>query len=131
MAEEAQVVVDNGDGTITDTKTGLVWQKADAGPMTWREAVAACENLSLAGYTDWRLPELEECQALFKRLSDDDHVYDRRFAPFEWSGDRYWTSKVVEPYTAAFLFNFHGGTHPWEPKNSRFHVRAVRKPTDG
>ena len=33
------VATDNGDGTITDNVTGLMWQKTDAGEMTWENAV--------------------------------------------------------------------------------------------
>lgn len=49
-------LVDNGDGTVTDTKTGLMWQKADAGTMNWETAIAYCKKLMLAGHSDWRLP---------------------------------------------------------------------------
>jgi len=53
--------VDNGDGTVTDTSTGLMWQQATAaGAYRWEEALSYCENLSLAGYNDWRLPDINE-----------------------------------------------------------------------
>ena len=49
--------VDNGDGTVTDTATGLMWTKnANHGPMTYAAAVAYCDNLVTNGYSDWRLP---------------------------------------------------------------------------
>ncbi len=130
MGSENQIFVDNGDGTVTDTKTGLTWQKGDAGPMRWEHAVETCKNLSLAGKSDWRLPTLEELKRLFRSLSDDEHVLDRRFEPFEWSGQWYWTSKVVDPYYAAYLVNFRGGALPWQTKNETFYVRAVRSPSD-
>ncbi|HIJ40661.1 MAG TPA: hypothetical protein HPP90_06225 [Deltaproteobacteria bacterium] len=31
---------DNGDGTVTDTSTGLTWQQETTGPVTWEEALA-------------------------------------------------------------------------------------------
>jgi len=56
---------DNGDGTITDKATGLVWQKADSGKgMSWQEALAYAEGLTLAGHSDWRLPNAKELQSL-------------------------------------------------------------------
>ncbi|TEW56876.1 DUF1566 domain-containing protein [Psychromonas sp. RZ22] len=57
--------VDNGDGTITDTATGLMWQKADnkAG-ITWQDALTYAENLTLGGYDDWRLPNAKELQSI-------------------------------------------------------------------
>lgn len=52
---------DNGDGTVTDNNTGLMWQQADDGILrNWYDAVSYCSNLSLAGHTDWRLPEIQE-----------------------------------------------------------------------
>ena len=57
--------VDNGDGTVTDKATGLVWQKADSGKgMNWLQALAYAESLDLAGQSDWRLPNAKELQSL-------------------------------------------------------------------
>jgi hypothetical protein len=49
-------LTDNGDGTITDNNTGLMWQKTDGGEMTFGNAVTYCQNLTLSGCSDWRLP---------------------------------------------------------------------------
>lgn len=58
-------LVDNGDGTITDRATGLIWQKGDSGrPMNWRDALAYAEGLRLAGRDDWRLPNAKELQSI-------------------------------------------------------------------
>jgi hypothetical protein len=57
--------VDNGDGTITDQATGLMWMKADSGmAMNWQEALNYCESLEYAGYDDWRLPNAKELQSI-------------------------------------------------------------------
>ena len=54
--------IDNGDGTVTDTGTGLMWQKATApGTYTWEAALVYCENLNLANHTDWRFPRQRAC----------------------------------------------------------------------
>ncbi len=59
------VYVDNGDGTISDLATGLMWQMADDGQTRdWEEALAYSEDLELAGYDDWRLPNVKELQSL-------------------------------------------------------------------
>ncbi len=60
---------DNGDGTVTDNCTGLMWQK-DTAPerYTWCNALSYCENLSLGGglvaWDDWRLPNVQELQSI-------------------------------------------------------------------
>lgn len=56
---------DNGDGTVTDRATGLMWQQADSGRgLDWREALAYAEGLTLAGHDDWRLPNAKELQSI-------------------------------------------------------------------
>jgi hypothetical protein len=55
----------NGDGTVSDMATGLTWQQADDGiTRNWAEALAYCENLTLAGSSDWRLPNVKELQSI-------------------------------------------------------------------
>jgi hypothetical protein len=60
--------VDNGDGTITDQATGLMWAQGDSGSgMTWEEALAWVEAQNAAnplGYSDWRLPDVKELQSI-------------------------------------------------------------------
>ncbi len=45
-------LTDNGNGTVTDSGTHLVWQQGESGTMTWETALTYCEGLSLAGNTD-------------------------------------------------------------------------------
>jgi len=58
--------VDNGDGTVTDRATGLMWQKADSGSgMDWEAALAYAEiTTTAAGYNGWRLPNVKELQSI-------------------------------------------------------------------
>ncbi len=55
--------VDNGNGTVTDKATGLMWMKNDsAHPMNWQQALEYAKNSRDAGYSDWRLPNAKELQ---------------------------------------------------------------------
>lgn len=57
--------IDNGDGTITDLATGLMWMKEDSSVgMEWKDALEWSENLEHAGYDDWRLPDAKELQSI-------------------------------------------------------------------
>lgn len=51
---------DNGDGTATDAKTGLMWQTAKSQDMSWPAAGRFCRALSLAGHSDWTLPTKDQ-----------------------------------------------------------------------
>jgi hypothetical protein len=58
---------DNGDGTVTDRLTGLMWtQNADqaGGTLNWEEALARSAACSAGAYNDWRLPNRNELQSL-------------------------------------------------------------------
>jgi len=55
---------DNGDGTVTDLNTGLMWQQDPGEKMTFDQAIAGASALNLGGYTDWRLPTIKELYSL-------------------------------------------------------------------
>lgn len=57
--------IDNGDGTISDLATGLMWSKDDNGKgIEWVNALPYAQEATLAGYTDWRLPNVKELQSI-------------------------------------------------------------------
>jgi len=56
---------DNGDATITDNSTGLMWTKDDSGEgIDWEDALVYSEGSEIAGYADWRLPNVKELQSI-------------------------------------------------------------------
>jgi hypothetical protein len=55
---------DNGNGTITDLNTGLMWQKTPGNKVTYQDAVRRAADFTLAGYNDWRLPTIKELYSL-------------------------------------------------------------------
>lgn len=57
---------DNGDGTITDNVTGLMWQQDPGEKMTYDEAITGAESFTHAGYDDWRLPTIKELYSLIQ-----------------------------------------------------------------
>jgi hypothetical protein len=60
--------VDNGDGTVTDGATGLMWSQSDSGEgMNWEDALAWVQQMNeenYLSYNDWRLPNAKELQSL-------------------------------------------------------------------
>ncbi len=66
--KEGRRFVDNGNGTITDNYSGLMWEKEASGNMNWDEAVEYCKDVANAGgKKGWRLPTLLE----FQNILDD------------------------------------------------------------
>ncbi|MBN2857643.1 MAG: DUF1566 domain-containing protein [Candidatus Delongbacteria bacterium] len=57
--------VSNGDGTVTDSATGLMWMQNDNGTgLLWENALSYAENYTFAGYSDWRLPDAKELESI-------------------------------------------------------------------
>jgi len=57
--------VDNGDGTISDEATELMWMQEDNGEgLNWESALEYAENFDFAGHSDWRLPNVKELQSI-------------------------------------------------------------------
>ncbi len=57
--------IDNGNGTISDPATGLMWMQDDSGMgMNWPDALKFAENKQFAGFNDWRLPDAKELQSI-------------------------------------------------------------------
>ena len=95
--------MDNGDGTITDQSTGLMWMKNDSGSgKNWSDALDYSENLVYASYNDWRLPNAKELQGIldYTRSPDTtsspaiDPVFNSTSISDEGSGTNwpyYWT----------------------------------------
>ena len=56
--------VDNGDFTISDNATGLMWQQNDNESTNWDDAISQCEAAVTAQHSDWRLPNAKELQSI-------------------------------------------------------------------
>ncbi len=74
---------DNGNKTVTDQATELMWMKIDSNKtMTWQQALEYAKNLNYAGYNDWRLPNVKELQSIvdYSGAPDAKDKADRRAA---------------------------------------------------
>ena len=88
---------DNGDGTVTDTDTGLLWQQTTGGSMAWEAALTYCESLTLAGHTDWRLPNRKELRSIVDYTKYSPAI-DTAYFPDTLSSD-YWSSTTYADYS--------------------------------
>jgi len=113
----------NDDGTVTDTDTGLMWQKDTApGTYTWEQALSYSEDLPLANYNDWRLPNRNELQS----LSDYSRINPATNFPNTVMSN-YWSSTTYadNPYIAWVVYFGSGGINNGS-KSGNYYVRAVR-----
>jgi len=141
VEDEVPAFVDNGDGTISDTRSSLMWKKDDSFKefgygINWFEAQDYCEVLNekkFAGYDDWRLPSGEEAKSVFsftQSNTDKDgaetHISDL-FEP--GGGHNTWTYEEKPDYEQyAQKFNFITGNDMWEHKDNEYtHCRVTRE----
>lgn len=132
---------DNGDGTVTDNNTGLIWLQDPGEKMTWKEALAHAESFEYAGHDDWRLPTIKELYSLidFSGNSTDTPYIDVDYFVFTWgdaTGERqidsqYATSTIYESSTMGgsttmFGVNFADGRIKGYPIDKEFYIMLVR-----
>lgn len=121
----------HGDGTVTDTSTGLMWQQITlqwqpntAWPFKWQEALNYCENLKLANYDDWRLPTVKELRSLVDYSRQYPAINPLVFPDTEIS---YWSSTTFANDTKkAWFIDFNNGGSGGCGKGGYDYVRAVR-----
>lgn len=136
MARSLDGWIINGDGTVTDPQTGLMWEmKTDDGGdrdrdnrYTWQEALDYCNNLTLGGHSDWRLPDINELASLLD-LRKYSPPINTAFFP-KTKEDPYWSSTTcAHPTYNAWSMSFHrhtGVKQKTKATDTNGYVRAVR-----
>ena len=116
--------VDNGDATITDTSTNLMWQKSYGWGIPWDTANGYCTQAGTGSYSDWRLPALTELQLLV------DPAYSPTIDPMfacSTGGWDYWTRSVDND--SAWGVSFTNGGASLTDKSQNGYARCVRGAT--
>jgi hypothetical protein len=93
-------LVDNGDGTVTDRVTGLMWEKGGSpSAMLYQSTERYVSHLNkevFAGYNDWRVPTAEELASLLERERNDRGLH---IAPvFDGKQKACWSADSSSPY---------------------------------
>lgn len=124
--------VDNGDGTITDRATQLMWVKDGTGAgcnngakVNWIDTLTFCNGLEFAGYSDWRLPNQKELQSIVD-FSRETPALDPLF--INSAEDYYWSSTTqVDNTGVAFTTRSVNGYYGVGSKEyANQYVRPVR-----
>lgn len=148
--------IDHGNGTVSDSVTGLMWTQLPWNKMTYDEAVEKIdENYYFAGFNDWRIPSIKELYSLMDfRWVDPDPTstetwdlipfIDTEYFHFEYGDTDNWdriidsqwitsskyTSTVMQEQECFFGVNFADGRIKCYPiksrKNNWYYLRLVR-----
>jgi len=123
--------VDHGDDTVTDTQTGLMWAKCQTGlsgatcstgvflSFNWDDALQNAEASTLAGYSDWRLPNVKELSSIVELRCGNPAINLAVFPNTQITA--FWSSSpsAVDPYYNAWVVyslagDSQGGRGRWE-----------------
>ncbi|MBB1077631.1 DUF1566 domain-containing protein, partial [Rhodoferax sp. 4810] len=133
--QSSDAFIDNGDGTVTQTNTGLMWAKCAEGltgtncetgtAMTkdWAAALTVASDGTLAIYNDWRLPNAKELQSLVDYGRTDPSINVSYF-PNTPSNHFRSSSAIAQNY--AFILLFSEGANSGFSKTANTYVRFVR-----
>ena len=114
------------DDVVVDSLTGLMWQrKISNNPMTWENALAFSEQLSLGNYNDWRLPNIKELHSIHM-VKEFMPCLDRIAFPLA-DIRKLWSSTTQNNQaTRAWYFDTNFGITTQEAKSTALYVLCVR-----
>ena len=137
---------DNGNGTITDTKTGLMWKRCSEGQVwsnggcarlgkggayyRWQVAMTRTQTLNkaggFAGYADWRMPSVEELQSIVEKQCSAPAINLTVF-PDTPSSAEFWSSSLPANYGYyAQSISFRNGKVQTSLNGHNLRLRLVR-----
>ena len=127
-APNLESYTDNGDGTVTDNVTGLMWQQMPSSDsVSLAQATSYCANLPTGGYSDWRVPTRIELVSLVGTQMSI-LVIDLKSFPATLPTD-YWTSSAPAGAPGnVYQVDFSDGVTDYSSSQSSVPVRCVRRP---
>jgi hypothetical protein len=106
--------VENGDGTVTDMQTGLMWQVEEEYNVSFDQAIQMAGDLTLGGYSDWRIPNMMELLSIV-----DESLNDPPFnISLGTSNSQYFWSSDIESDDKVWVLNAGGGSGDKNPDES-------------
>ncbi len=148
---------DNGDGTVTDLVTGLMWVQDPGEKVLWEQGMAGAAQCRVGGYSDWRVPTIKELYSLMDfngvtgrtasqsrpYLNTEYFVFEfgdesagERIIDSQWMTSNVYGSRVMMGMRGMFGVNFADGRIKCYPCDrlahgaKTFFVRYVRGETD-
>ena len=141
----------HGDGTVTDLRSGLRWQRCPVGyalddndtpdrvgddrcvadgvgTFNWQAALQAAADLNggggLAGFTDWRVPNVKELASIVEYRCVDPAINSTVFPDTE--SVMYWSTTTINRIDSALGIDFEDGANAWSYKDVDGFAHPVR-----
>ncbi len=134
-APDSRYTVAADGATVLDQQPGLIWARCPLGmswngsvctgtatPYTWQKALTTADTSILAGYTDWRLPNVRELTSLVETACVTPAINTRIFPN---TADGFWSSSPYVGSSLAWVVDFGNGSVSYNRVNSGA-VRLVR-----
>jgi hypothetical protein len=124
--QTSQSLSDSGNNTVTDSRTGLMWQQTESGAFTYAAALDHCNTSTHATYSDWRLPNIKELESLTTDTATEQ--INKTLFPAAVAAP-YWSStSVTATATDSWVIRFNDmGYFGYEnDKDDSYNVRCVR-----
>ena len=111
---------------VIDKWSNLMWQKGTSPEGDWESAKKYCENLKIGGYTDWRLPHIDELMSIVNKNHYAPAIDTEAFP--DTKSDYYWSNtSQKKDFTKVWLVFFYYGYDYYYYKNNIGYCRCVRK----
>lgn len=127
-------LIDRGDGVVTDTTTGLDWERAPSNDWHyWSDASVYASNLALAG-GGWRLPTIAELFSLYDGISAITGCSDCSGAQWifpdleiaYWTSQQYFSGQWGAFYVGFWVPDYYAGIFQANSRVAAWAVRATR-----
>lgn len=130
----------NTDGTVSDSETGLMWQRCSYGQtyntetqlcegstpsLTWQEALRGAKNDTTADYDDWQMPNIKELASILEHSCTEPSINEDVFLGTKLQN--YWSNTSgVSTMSSAWVYQFDSGLNSLHAKTSNVYLRLVR-----
>lgn len=133
------IYADHGNGTVTDTRTGLMWKRCAEGlegpgclsgsaqRFNWAAAHNQAASSVFANYSDWRVPNAKELSTLVEECRFNAAINNTVFPNSPTDGACTWSSSPYFVSDLALVVCFYEGGATWDLRFGVHYVRLVRE----
>jgi hypothetical protein len=110
--------------TWIDLSTRLMWARSDNGEdVSWQQAANYCHNLKLDGFSNWRLPTIDELSTIYDQTQNENGRHIR--GGIQMNGFGGWSSSLTKRSHQAWAFYFNSGTRGFFELSYNVNLRAI------